>query len=109
MVNIASPTGEEAPLAEYLSDKLTSYDVAAKIQKIDDTQSNAFGKTAGQGSNKNLMLYAPIDTVTSNSAAEDTPWIGPELRDDMRAKAYIKNDHIFGPVSYTHLTLPTKA
>ena len=96
MVNIASPTGEEAPLAEYLSDKLTSYDVAAKIQKIDDTQSNAFGKTAGQGSNKNLMLYAPIDTVTSNSAAEDTPWIGPELRDDMRAKAYIKDDHIFG-------------
>ena len=96
MVNIASPTGEEAPLAEYLSDKLTSYDVAAKIQKIDDTQSNAFGKTAGQGSNKNLMLYAPIDTVTSNSAAEDTPWIGPELRDDMRAKAYVKDGHIFG-------------
>ena len=42
------------------------------------------------------MLYAPIDTVTSNSTAEDTPWIGPELRDDMRAKAYIKDDHIFG-------------
>jgi len=96
MVDIASPTGEEAPLAEYLSAKLISYGVAAQTQKIDDTQSNAFGKTTGQGSEKNLMLYAPIDTVTSNSTAEDTPWIGPELRDDMRAKAYIKDDHIFG-------------
>ena len=96
MVDIASPTGEEAPLAEYLSAKLASYGVAAQTQKIDDTQSNAFGKIAGQGREKNLMLYAPIDTVTSNNEAEDTPWIGPELRDDMRAKAYIKDDHIFG-------------
>ena len=96
MVNIASPTGEEAHLAEYLSSKLTIYGVAAQTQKIDGTQSNAFGKTTGHGSEKNLMLYAPIDTVTSNSTAEDTPWIGPELRDDMRAKAYIKDDHIFG-------------
>ena len=96
MVDIASPTGEEAPLAEYLSAKLASYGVAAQTQKIDDTQSNAFGKIAGQGREKNLMLYAPIDTVTSNNEAEDTPWIGPKLRDDMRAKAYIKDGHIFG-------------
>ena len=34
--------------------------------------------------------------IRDSSTAEDTPWIGPELRDDMRAKAYIKDDHIFG-------------
>ena len=96
MVNIASPTGEEAPLADYLSTKLTSYGIESETQKIDDTQSNAFGKTTGLGGEKNLMLYAPIDTVTSSSEAEDLPWLGPELRDDMRAKAYVKDDHIFG-------------
>ena len=96
MVNIASPTGEEAPLAEYLSGKLISYSVAAQTQKIDDTQSNAFGKISGQSNKKNLMLYAPIDTVTSNSEAEDLPWLGPDMRDDFRAKAYVKDGHIFG-------------
>ena len=109
MINIASPTGEEATLADYLSAKLTSYGVVADTQKIDDTQSNSFGEITGQGNEKNLMLYAPIDTVTSNNEAEDLPWLGPDMRDDFRAKAYVKDGHIFGPVSYTHLTLPTKA
>ena len=42
------------------------------------------------------MLYAPIDTVSSNSEAEDLPWIGPELRPDMRAKSYIQDGHVYG-------------
>lgn len=96
MINIASPTGEEASLAEYLSSKLSSYGTVAQTQKIDATQLNAFGKTAGQSDGKSLMLYAPIDTVTSNSEAEDIPWLGPEMRDDMRAKSYVKDGHVFG-------------
>jgi acetylornithine deacetylase/succinyl-diaminopimelate desuccinylase-like protein len=32
------------------------------------------------------LLYAPIDTLTSGSPDEDCPWVGPELRADMRAE-----------------------
>ena len=103
MVNIPSPTGEEAALAEYLSGQLNAHDVSANTQKIDDTQSNAFGRFNEHSDGKTLMLYAPIDTVTSNNEAEDLPWLGPKMRHDFRAEAYVKE----GPVSYTHLTLPT--
>lgn len=96
MVNIASPTGEEAPLADYIAGRLQSYGVQSETQKISASQSNAFGKSEGHKSGKTLMLYAPIDTVTSNNEAEDLPWLGPKMRDDFRAKAYIKGGHVFG-------------
>ena len=96
MVNIASPTGEEALLAGYLSEKLQSYGIEAETQKISPSQANAFGTVEGPSDTKTLMLYAPIDTVTSNSEAEDLPWLGPEMRDDFRANAYLKDGHIFG-------------
>lgn len=96
MVNIASPTGEEAPLAAYICSKLQSYDVDASTQEISPSQSNAFGIYSERSDGKSLMLYAPIDTVTSNSKAEDLPWLGPHMRDDFRAEAYVKDGHVFG-------------
>lgn len=96
MVNIASPTGEEALLAEHICAKLRSYGVDAQTQKISPSQANAFGSVEGSTESKTLLLYAPLDTVTSNSEAEDLPWLGPEMRDDFRAKAYVKDGHIFG-------------
>jgi len=96
MINIASPTGEEAPLAEHISAKLNAYGIDASVQSISETQASAFGARKVDGTNKTLMLYAPIDTVSSNSEAEDLPWLGPDMRDDFRAKAYIKDNHIFG-------------
>ena len=96
MVNIASPTGEETPLAEYLSGQLKARGVSASTQKIDETQSNAFGRFNEPSDGKTLMLYAPIDTVTSNNEAEDLPWLGPDMRDDFRAKAFLKDGHIIG-------------
>ena len=96
MVNIPSPTGEEAPLAAHLTDTLNGIGLSANIQNIDHSQSNAFAVLNGTGRDKTLMLYAPIDTVTSNSEAEDIPWAVPEMRDDLRAKAYMNDRHIYG-------------
>ena len=96
MVNIASPTGEERALAEHISVQLNAYGIEASVQSISDKQANAFGVRRTQGADKSLMLYAPIDTVSSNNEAEDLPWLGPNMRDDFRAKAYVKDDHIFG-------------
>ncbi len=95
LVDTPSPTGEEAALAEKIVDRLESYGVTSHIQALDEQQANAFGEIKSDGG-KNLLLYAPIDTVTSNSEDEDLPWLGPELRPDMRAQAYVDNEHVFG-------------
>src|SRR3546814_11378300 len=42
------------------------------------------------------MLYAPTDTVTSNSADEDTPWAEAELLPEMRAEAVVADGLISG-------------
>ena len=96
LVDIPSPTGEEAALAKHICVLLDSFDLSGFEQVIDDSQSNAIGQIAGSGGGVNLLLYAPIDTVTSASADEDLPWAGPELREDMLARAYVKNGHVFG-------------
>ena len=95
LVDTPSPTGEEAVLAELIVNRLDSYGMSASLQPFNDTQANAIGQI-GNGNGKNLLLYAPIDTVTSNSEDEDLPWLGHELRPDMRAQAYVENDHVFG-------------
>ena len=95
LVNIASPTGEEAPLAAHIANQLAGYGLEAQTQYINATQANAFGQINSAGSN-NLLLYAPMDTVTSNSETEDIPWAGPIMQDYLRASAYEKEGHIFG-------------
>jgi len=96
LVNIASPTGEEARLAAHIASKLYDFGITAHTQVIDETQANAFGVMRGESGGKTLMLYAPMDTVTSNSEAEDIPWLAPQLREDMKAKAYVVDGHVFG-------------
>lgn len=96
MINIASPTGAEASLAEYISATLNTLGIEAKTQKIDETQSNAFGYFTAVTDGKTLILYAPIDTVTSDNDAEDIPWVSRTMRDDVRANAFVKDGHIYG-------------
>ncbi|MGH3763348.1 hypothetical protein [Actinophytocola sp.] len=96
MVDIPSPTGEEAPLARWLTEQLAQGGLEATYQEIDDRQANAVGRLRGDGSGEDLLLYAPVDTLTVGDAAEDVPWIGPELRTDMRPEAVLDGDHVLG-------------
>lgn len=95
LIETPSPTGEEAALAEKISSRMTKFGVSAAVHPLSGRQANAIGTLSGS-SDGALLLYAPIDTVTSNSEAEDVPWVGPELRNDMRAKADTRDGHIFG-------------
>ena len=95
LIDTPSPTGEEAALADVVVDRLNSYDISASNQTFNETQANAIGEIKGNGE-KNLLLYAPLDTVTSNREKEDLPWLGPEMRPDMSAKSYVENNHIYG-------------
>ena len=96
LVDTPSATGDEAQLARLIVSRLHSFGLTAEEQVIDATQSNALGVLKGRTSAKRLLLYAPIDTVTSNDATEDLPWVGKELRADMIAKSYVDEAHIFG-------------
>lgn len=96
LVDTLSPTGEEAVLAGIIAERLKEYGLGTEVQPFGVNQANALGMMAGSGNNKNMLLYAPIDTVTSNNEQEDLPWLGPELRPDMMAQSYIEKKHVCG-------------
>ncbi|MFF4985633.1 M20 family metallopeptidase [Streptosporangium saharense] len=96
LVDVPSPTGGERPLAERIAATLTATGVTAAVQPLDDRQANAWGRLRGDGSGPDLMLYAPIDTLTVGREDEDVPWIGPELRPDMRPVARVEGDLVTG-------------
>ncbi|MGW4489496.1 peptidase dimerization domain-containing protein [Amycolatopsis sp. NPDC004368] len=83
LTSVASPTGREAGLAKVLTARLTAAGVDAVTQHIDEHQANAVGRLRGRGGGEDLMLYAPIDTLTTGDPGLDLPWIGSELRSDM--------------------------
>jgi len=96
LVDIPSPTGDEGPLAEHIATTLATSGCRTGVQPLDDRQANAWARLEGDGTGPDLMLYAPIDTLTVGEESEDLPWIGPELRDDMRAQATVYDDLVVG-------------
>ena len=96
LAEIPSPTGREAPLAHLLANRLRAAGFAAAAQHIDEQQANAVGRLRGHGGGEDLMLYAPIDTLTTGEEHIDLPWIGSELRPDMRPGARDEGPFVSG-------------
>ncbi|MBY6411861.1 peptidase dimerization domain-containing protein [Rhodococcus sp. BP-252] len=96
LVDVASPTGDEAPLARVVTETLDRAGVDAHTMALDDRQANSWGRLRGDGTGPDLLLYAPIDTVTTGDPAEDLPALGPALRPDMVAKARVDGDYLIG-------------
>lgn len=96
VVDVPSPTGEEGPLAAVLAAELGAAGLDARVQPLDDRQANALGRLRGDGTGPDLMLYAPVDTLTTGRPEDDLPWAGPELRADMRPVAQVHGDLVVG-------------
>ena len=108
MVDIASPTGGERPLAEHLAAEMAAIGLRSEVQEVrsDDsavdtsTMANAHGLLAGSAPEPvgtgSLLLYAPIDTVTVGDPDHDLPWAGPEMRADFLPQAVRRDDLIIG-------------
>jgi len=96
IVDTASPTGEEGRLARVIADRLGDYGLAAEEQVIDERQSNALGVITGSSAAPTLLLYAPMDTVTTGDAVEDLPWAGDRLSEDMVSKSSLVDGHVVG-------------
>jgi acetylornithine deacetylase/succinyl-diaminopimelate desuccinylase-like protein len=96
MASIPSPTGREAPLAHWLADRLAAAGLDAQAQHLDEQQANAVGRLRGTGRGQDLMLYAPIDTLTTGQPELDLPWIGDRLRPDMLPAARDEGPFVSG-------------
>lgn len=98
MVNVPSPTGNEAPLANMLVERLQQrYGVRSYVQPIDNEQANAVGRLRSPvGDGPDLLLYAPIDTHLSGDPAEDTPWSGERVEPILSPSAYVQGYEIAG-------------
>ncbi|GAB2587256.1 hypothetical protein Aab01nite_50420 [Paractinoplanes abujensis] len=94
VTSIPSPTGREAPLAEWLAAQMS--EMSGQVQRIDTDQANAVGRVRSARTGRDLMLYAPIDTLTTGDKDEDVPWIGPGLRPDMRPDPTVDGDYVQG-------------
>ena len=96
MVDIPSPTGEEADLAAFLAAQMGEFELDAYAQPIDTGQANAIGRLRGTGGGPDLMFYSPIDTAFAGKADEDEPWIDLEARPDLVPEATIDNGFVCG-------------
>lgn len=97
MVDIPSPTGEEAALAAFCADWLNDHGVTASVQPLDAMQANTVAEHApGAGTGRSLLLYAPLDTVTVGSVEEDIPGVGRSLRPDLECVARVDGRRVSG-------------
>jgi acetylornithine deacetylase/succinyl-diaminopimelate desuccinylase-like protein len=96
LVNIPSPTGEEAVLAQSTVAAMRGAGLDATYQPIDERQGNAVARFRGSGGGASLLLYAPLDTVTTGNPDEDCPGVGPTLRDDMLPWAQHRDSWVVG-------------
>jgi acetylornithine deacetylase/succinyl-diaminopimelate desuccinylase-like protein len=96
VTSIPSPTGGEGSLARAIAQTCAAAGCEAEVQRLDADQANALARIPGAGGGVGLLLYAPIDTLTSGDPALDVPWIGPELRADMRAEASVDGPFVSG-------------
>ncbi|MFC0528723.1 hypothetical protein [Phytohabitans kaempferiae] len=96
MVSTPSPTGDEAALARLLTGHLAEVGLEATYQEIDERQGNAVGRLRGDGTGADLLLYAPIDTLSVGTEEEDLPYVGDALRPDMRTEGLLDGDTVIG-------------
>lgn len=96
VTSIPSPTGREAPLARWLAGQMSEAGLEAEVVSIDQDQASAAGRVRGRGRGPDLMLYAPIDTLTTGDPDEDLPWAGPVLRPDMRPEGVSDGRYVTG-------------
>jgi acetylornithine deacetylase/succinyl-diaminopimelate desuccinylase-like protein len=97
LTSIPSPTGEERAIAQFIVQQLRAAGLDAQYQPIDDDQGNAVGRLRGaDNSGPDLLLYAPTDTAFSGDPAEELPWLGQSIREDLAPSGFRDGDYVVG-------------
>lgn len=95
VIDIPSPMGNEADVAEYLLDTFSSWGLKTYRQEVEQGRPNAIGILEGTGEGPTLMLCGHMDTT----------WAGDEegileLGPGYAPKSYMEGDWIFGMGAY---------
>jgi len=89
MVDIASPTGREGALAEYIVGRLSKAGFNAHLQEVSEDRPNAVGVLPGSGDGPNLLFTGHMDT----SYDGDEPYLKGE---GFKARAVVRDGWIWG-------------
>lgn len=89
MVNIASPTGREGALAEYIVSRLAKAGFQSYLQEVSAGRPNAVGVRAGTGDGVNLLFTGHMDT----SYDGDEDYL---QGDGFKARAVVRDGWIWG-------------
>lgn len=96
MVNIPSPTGEEAQLARYMVDFMNANGLGGIYQPLDSQQANAIGRLPSKSKKgPELLLYSAFDTHLGGSA-EVERWAGNPIPSILLPKATWNGEEISG-------------
>ena len=98
LVDVPSPTGDEGTLAQLIADLLVACGAEGRVQPLDDRQANAWGRlratTAGDGAT--VMLYSPIDTMTTGDPRHDLPHVAADFDPHLLPHAVIDDGRVVG-------------
>lgn len=89
VINIPSPTGEEAEMARYMRKALEELGMAVSWQEVEEGRANVVGLLEGGGGGKSLMFNGHMDTSYTGREAHLTG-IG------YKPKAVVKDGMIYG-------------
>ncbi len=96
MVDQASPTGDEGPLAQLVAEYLGDAGVAATCQHLADRQANVVGRVPSTGDGSSLLLYGHLDTHLSGDPADDAPAAYGAVARMSRPGAFKVGDELHG-------------
>jgi acetylornithine deacetylase len=89
LVDIASPTGKEAGVADYLVDRMRKSGLSTDLQLVDVGRPNAVGQLHGRGDGLNLLFTGHMDTSYSG----DEPHLSGE---GFKPKAVVRDGWVWG-------------
>jgi acetylornithine deacetylase/succinyl-diaminopimelate desuccinylase-like protein len=82
LTEIASPTGEELALAEFVADHVRRAGAQARVSRVGDGGASVLASYGSGGDGPTVWIYAPLDTSFSGNPDEDRPWLGDQPRAD---------------------------
>src|SRR6476660_828074 len=89
MVDIRSPTGHEAGMAEYIVNRLRRAGIDTMLQPVEAGRPNAVAHLRGRGTGQHLLFTGHMDTSYSG---DEEHLVG----DGFRPKAMLRDGWVFG-------------
>lgn len=97
MVQIASPTGSEARMSEYVANEYSQLGLQVRTQEVEDGRSNVIGLLRGSGGGPTLQFDGHLDV----SFTGREPWMrGATTASLGRVETIEGQDWVFGPGSF---------